>query len=98
MRAEAIAKLPKHMQPVMPQEGTSPHEMSHSKRERFICDWANAAPGSEKALLTMVGADVETGNEPGKPWDPLGFSKLYDRNFEFNGVMTYPHVQWLREA
>jgi len=52
-------------------------------------------PGSEKALATMVGADVETG---GEPWDPLGFSKLFDRNFDFNMVMTYPHVQWLREA
>jgi len=52
-------------------------------------------PGSEKALGTMTGADVETGSEP---WDPLGFAKLYDRNFDFNGVMVYPHVQWLREA
>jgi len=52
-------------------------------------------PGSEKVLGTMVGADVETGSEP---WDPLGFSKLYDRNFDFNSVMIYPHVQWLREA
>lgn len=43
----------------------------------------------------MVGADVETG---GKAWDPMGFSKLYDRNFDFNMVMTYPHVQWLRES
>jgi len=53
-------------------------------------------PGSQKALESMVGADVEIGD--GKPWDPLGFSKLYDRNFDFNMVMTYPHVQWLREA
>jgi len=53
-------------------------------------------PGSQKACETMVGADVEIGD--GKPWDPMGFSKLYDRNFEFNMVMTYPHVQWLREA
>jgi len=28
----------------------------------------------------------------------MGFSKLYDRIFDFNMVMTYPHVQWLREA
>jgi len=47
-------------------------------------------------LENMVGADIEIGE--GKPWDPLGFAKLYDRNFEFNMVMTYPHVQWLREA
>jgi len=53
-------------------------------------------PGSEKALAGMVGADVETGGS--EPWDPMGFSKLYDRNFDFNMVMTYPHVQWLREA
>ena len=46
----------------------------------------------------MTGPDVETGSEMGKPWDPLGFSKLYDRNFDFNGNMTYPHVQWLRES
>uniref|UniRef100_A0A7S0B535 Uncharacterized protein n=1 Tax=Pyrodinium bahamense TaxID=73915 RepID=A0A7S0B535_9DINO len=52
------------------------------------------APGSEKALAAMVGADVETDGV----WDPLGFGKLYDRNFDFNMVMTYPHVQWLREA
>ena len=53
-------------------------------------------PGSQKACENMVGTDVEIGG--GKPWDPLGFSKLYDRNFDFNMVMTYPHVQWLREA
>jgi len=52
-------------------------------------------PGSEKMLQTMVGADVEMGEGP---WDPMGFSKLYDRNFDFNNVMVYPHVQWLREA
>eukprot|EP00438_Fugacium_kawagutii_P030976 Skav203552 [mRNA] locus=scaffold3576:63290:64649:+ [translate_table: standard] len=46
----------------------------------------------------MTGPDVETGSEIGKPWDPLGFSKLYDRNFDFNNNMTYPHVQWLRES
>mmetsp|Transcript_58713 Transcript_58713/g.136586 ORF Transcript_58713/g.136586 Transcript_58713/m.136586 type:complete len:321 (+) Transcript_58713:62-1024(+) len=51
-------------------------------------------PGSEKACAAMVGADVETEGV----WDPLGFSKLYDRNFDFNMVMTYPHVQWLRES
>merc|ERR1712054_199286 len=44
---------------------------------------------------TMIGADVET---EGEAWDPMGFHKLYDRNFEFNNVMGYPHVQWLREA
>jgi nitrite reductase/ring-hydroxylating ferredoxin subunit len=53
-------------------------------------------PGSEKALNTMIGSGPEVNN--GEIWDPLGFSKLYDRNFDFNGVMTYPHVQWLREA
>lgn len=52
-------------------------------------------PDSEKMLVGMVGADVEMGDGP---WDPMGFSKLFDRNFEFNMVMTYPHVQWLREA
>eukprot|EP00930_Biecheleria_cincta_P034057 TRINITY_DN2356_c0_g1_i7.p1 TRINITY_DN2356_c0_g1~~TRINITY_DN2356_c0_g1_i7.p1 ORF type:complete len:505 (+),score=118.29 TRINITY_DN2356_c0_g1_i7:31-1545(+) len=53
-------------------------------------------PGSEKMLQTMVGADVEVGD--GKPWDPFGFAKLYDRNFDFNYAMTYPHVQFMREA
>eukprot|EP00929_Paragymnodinium_shiwhaense_P028858 TRINITY_DN16661_c0_g1_i1.p1 TRINITY_DN16661_c0_g1~~TRINITY_DN16661_c0_g1_i1.p1 ORF type:complete len:311 (-),score=60.90 TRINITY_DN16661_c0_g1_i1:90-1022(-) len=52
-------------------------------------------PTSEKTLATMVGADVELGETP---WDPLGFGKLFDRNFDFNRIMTYPHVQWLREA
>ena len=64
----------------------------------FVGDWAVPLPGSYKACLTMAGPDVETGSEMGKPWDPLGFSKLYDRNFDFNGNMTYPHVQWLRES
>ena len=54
-----------------------------------------AVPGSEKALAVMVGSDVETG---GAAWDPWGLSKLYDRNFEFNKVMWWPHAQWLREA
>jgi len=44
----------------------------------------------------MVGADVEIND--GEPWDPMGFHKLFDRNFDFNLVMVYPHVQWLREA
>ncbi|CAK0812066.1 unnamed protein product, partial [Prorocentrum cordatum] len=57
---------------------------------------ATAVPGSEKALKTMVGAGPEIND--GEIWDPLGFAKLYDRNFDFNMVMTWPHVQWLREA
>lgn len=47
-------------------------------------------------LQTMVGADVEAGD--GKPWDPFGLAKLYDRNFDFNYAMVYPHVQFMREA
>merc|ERR1711953_911410 len=58
--------------------------------EPVVCE-----PGSAAAVQSMVGSDVETG---GEVWDPMGFSKLYDRNFDFNMVMTYPHVQWLREA
>jgi nitrite reductase/ring-hydroxylating ferredoxin subunit len=58
-------------------------------------EYLTPVPGSEKMLGTMVGADVETG---GEIWDPMGFAKLYDRNFDFNNVMVYPHVQWLREA
>jgi len=53
-------------------------------------------PGSKAMLQTMVGKDLEVGD--GKPWDPLGFANLYDLNFDFNNVMVYPHVQWLREA
>mmetsp|Transcript_73928 Transcript_73928/g.175951 ORF Transcript_73928/g.175951 Transcript_73928/m.175951 type:complete len:328 (-) Transcript_73928:254-1237(-) len=52
-------------------------------------------PTSEKMFATMVGADVETGNVR---WDPMSFHKLFDRNFDFNGVMAWPHVQFLREA
>jgi len=48
------------------------------------------------APLTMVGAGPEIND--GEIWDPMGFAKLFDRNFDFNMVMTYPHVQWLREA
>jgi len=62
-------------------------------------DWFHTGkvpiPDSYKTLQTMVGADVETG---GKAWDPMNWSMLFDRNFDFNGLMTYPHVQWLREA
>jgi len=54
-----------------------------------------APPNSHETLQGYVGADVEMGDGP---WDPLGFSKLYDRNYDFNCVMVYPHVQWLREA
>lgn len=53
-------------------------------------------PGSKEALKSMVGKDVEVGD--GEAWDPMGFSNLYDLNFDFNNVMVYPHVQWLREA
>jgi len=71
----------------------------YNTRPTLVFEWQvdpkTPIPGSQKALETMVGADVETGSVP---WDPMGFSKLYDRNFDFNMVMTYPHVQWLREA
>lgn len=53
-------------------------------------------PGSEAMCEAMVGYDVEVGG--GKAWDPFGFAKLYDRNFDFNNIMTWPHVQFLREA
>merc|ERR1719277_916777 len=61
----------------------------------FLVEPCSVAPDSEKSFATMIGADVETNSEP---WDPMGFHKLFDRNFDFNNVMTYPHVQWLREA
>eukprot|EP00930_Biecheleria_cincta_P034055 TRINITY_DN2356_c0_g1_i5.p1 TRINITY_DN2356_c0_g1~~TRINITY_DN2356_c0_g1_i5.p1 ORF type:complete len:505 (+),score=100.12 TRINITY_DN2356_c0_g1_i5:47-1561(+) len=86
--------LPAHMQPV---NTCMPGRLL--KREPF---WdisgsnVTPVPGSEKMLQTMVGADVEVGD--GKPWDPFGLAKLYDRNFDFNYAMTYPHVQFLREA
>jgi len=75
----------------------------------FGLPWAKsiggaAEPGSELYAQKLIGFDVETrklglGPDEGETyWDPLGFAKLYDRNFDFNNVMTYPHVQWLREA
>ena len=65
---------------------------------QLVGDWGTPVPGSYKECLTMIGPDVEVGMAVGEPWDPLGLSKLYDRNFEFNGSMTFPHVQWLRES
>lgn len=99
-RAQEMATLPKHMQPVDPASypNYKPGPSGVPMMPQVVGDWATPVPGSYKACLTMVGPDVETGSEVGKPWDPLGFSKLYDRNFDFNDNMTYPHVQWLREA
>ena len=58
--------------------------------------WFTVLSGDEpKLATTLVGADVETG---GKLWNHLNFHKLYDRNFDINSVMIYPHVQWMREA
>ncbi|CAJ1349065.1 unnamed protein product [Effrenium voratum] len=100
-KAQEMAKLPKHMQPV---DDTAkypvyaPGPSGVPKLPQLVGDWPVPLPGSYKACLTMVGPDVETACEVGKPWDPLGLSKLYDRNFDFNGNMTYPHVQWLRES
>lgn len=99
--AQEMAKLPKHMQPVATRADYpvyAPGPSGVPNYPEFVGDWAIPVPGSYKACLTMTGPDVETGSEMGKPWDPLGFSKLYDRNFDFNGNMTWPHVQWLREA
>jgi len=66
----------------------------------LVLDWQVdpkfPVPGSHEMLKTMVGKDVEVGD--GEAWDPFGLSKLYDRNFDFNNVMVWPHVQWLREA
>ena len=91
---------PRHMQPVDPASypNYKPGPSGVPMMPQVVGDWATPVPGSYKACLTMVGPDVETGSEVGKPWDPLGFSKLYDRNFDFNDNMTYPHVQWLRES
>eukprot|EP00913_Durusdinium_trenchii_P025596 g24024.t1 len=99
-RAQEMATLPKHMQPVDPASypNYKPGPSGVPMMPQVVGDWATPVPGSYKACLTMVGPDVETGSEVGKPWDPLGFSKLYDRNFDFNDNMTYPHVQWLRES
>ena len=70
----------------------------NSMMPQLVGDWGTPVPGSYKECLTLIGPDVEVGLSTGTPWDPLGFSKLYDRNFEFNGNMTFPHVQWLRES
>ncbi|CAJ1431764.1 unnamed protein product [Effrenium voratum] len=99
-RAQEMATLPKHMQPVDTADYPvyKPGPSGVPKLPQLVGDWGVPLPGSYKACLTMVGPDVETACEVGKPWDPLGLSKLYDRNFDFNGNMTYPHVQWLRES
>jgi nitrite reductase/ring-hydroxylating ferredoxin subunit len=92
LRAEA-AVVPAHMKPAA---GIGARRQIYSANSNGLFgDEIVPVPGSQLALEKMVGADVETSS---KPWDPLGFSKLYDRNFDFNGAMTYPHVQWLREA
>ncbi|CAE7467126.1 unnamed protein product, partial [Symbiodinium pilosum] len=65
---------------------------------QLVGDWGTPLPGSYKECMTMIGPDVEVGLSKGTPWDPMGWSKLYDRNFEFNGNMVFPHVQWLRES
>ncbi|CAJ1331844.1 unnamed protein product [Effrenium voratum] len=99
-RAQEMATLPKHMQPLdtAKYRTYAPGPSGVPKLPQLVGDWGVPVPGSYKASLTMIGPDVETACEVGKPWDPLGFSKLYDRNFDFNENMTYPHVQWLRES
>merc|ERR1719191_1662920 len=62
----------------------------------WAVEYVEPEPTSAKELPLMVGADVEIND--GEAWDPLGFHKLFDRNFDFNNVMVYPHVQFLREA
>lgn len=77
-------------------------KMDHSKvraaqlKIEWQVDPKTPEPGSQIALEAMIGHDVEIGD--GKPWDPWGLSKLYDRNFDFDKTATWPHVQWLREA
>lgn len=63
---------------------------------QWAVEYVRPEPTSEKEFALMVGADVELNDA--EPWDPMGFAKLFDRNFDFNMVMTYPHVQFLREA
>lgn len=86
--------LPAHMQPV--NKCLPGRIMAREPFWNISGSNVTPVPGSEKMLQTMVGADVEVGD--GKPWDPFGFAKLYDRNFDFNYAMVYPHVQFLREA
>ena len=98
-KAQEMATLPEHMKPVDVSLKYPRYNNAGLKLQpQLVGDWAAPVPGSYKACLTMAGPDVETGSEVGKPWDPLGLSKLYDRNFDYNENMTYPHVQWLREA
>uniref|UniRef100_I2CR44 Light-harvesting protein n=1 Tax=Nannochloropsis gaditana (strain CCMP526) TaxID=1093141 RepID=I2CR44_NANGC len=42
-------------------------------------------------LEGQVGYDVETG---GKPWDPLGFAGISERN----NLGINPHIKWLQES
>mmetsp|Transcript_23839 Transcript_23839/g.49001 ORF Transcript_23839/g.49001 Transcript_23839/m.49001 type:complete len:484 (+) Transcript_23839:77-1528(+) len=98
---QELAKLPKHMQPVDMNKEYPAYvkgKNENSMMPQLVGDWGTPVPGSYKAATALIGPDVEVGLSMGEPWDPLGFSKLYDRNFEFNGNMTFPHVQWLREA
>jgi len=79
-----------------PRTSTASALMHIQPRMRWFFDGGKTpVPGSEKALSVLVGKDVEMGEVA---WDPMGFSKLFDRNFEFNKRMVYPHVQWLRES
>lgn len=72
------------------------HLWHKAPRMRWFFDGGKSpVPNSQKTLATMTGADVEMGEGP---WDPMGFSKLFDRNWDFNYRMVYPHVQWLRES
>lgn len=64
--------------------------------ETWMVEYRMPEPTSAKMFPLMVGASEEIND--GEPWDPMGFHKLFDRNFDFNLVMTYPHIQWLREA
>jgi len=90
--------VPAHMQPVNLIQ-PSLYAGAYNEVPNLIGDWKVPVPDSQKTLENMVGWDVETEAWTGKgPWDPMGFCKLFDRNFEFNSNMVYPHAHWMREA
>eukprot|EP00933_Yihiella_yeosuensis_P049777 TRINITY_DN470_c0_g1_i2.p1 TRINITY_DN470_c0_g1~~TRINITY_DN470_c0_g1_i2.p1 ORF type:complete len:485 (-),score=126.64 TRINITY_DN470_c0_g1_i2:290-1744(-) len=89
--SEVDSKVPVHMRPPV----RTPYYADHPYVAELVGDWKVPVPGSDKMLQTMVGGDIETG---GGAWDPMGWCKLYDRNFDFNENMVYPHAQWHREA
>jgi len=63
----------------------------------WTAEYVKPEATSHAQFPLMVGGNNAEIND-GEPWDPMGWHKLFDRNFEFNRLMVYPHIQWMREA